>query len=288
MDGPLIRRVESYFAGAAGNGLFRRAWLADEPRCALVLTHGYAEHSGRYEHVGSWLAARGFAVHAYDHQGHGHSDGPRGHAASLDALVDDLDRAVAVAREAHPGLPLYVLGHSMGGLVALAYAALRDPRLDGVVSTSAALSLDPPPNTLERVGLSLLRPLLPRLSLPRPVADAALSRDPAVGEAYRADPLVFQTMTLALAAAIFRGGQRTLAAARETRLPALVLHGADDPLCSPDGSSRFFGALSSPGSDLRLYPGLRHEILNEPEWENVLGDMVGWLDKRAQDGGGNG
>ncbi len=288
MDGPLIRRVESTFTGASGHGLFRRAWIAEAPRRAFVLTHGYAEHSGRYEHVGSWLAARGSAVHAFDHQGHGQSDGKRGHAASLDALVDDLDLAVEHARAEHPELPLYVLGHSMGGLVALAHAALRRPRLDGVVSSAAALVIDPPPNALERLGLRLLRPLLPKLSLPREIDDAALSRDPEVGRAYRADPLVFQTMTLGLAGAIYYGGQQTLAAASQTQVPALLLHGADDPIASPTGSSRFAAALSSPDSELRVIPGLRHEILNEPEWETVLGDILDWIERRERAAGGEG
>lgn len=282
MDRPHLRRAETHFAGGGGRTLFRRSWTPDGPARVVVVPHGYAEHSGRYEHVGSWLAERGCAVHAYDHQGHGHSDGKRGHAASLDSLVDDLETFVGLVREEHPGLPLFVFGHSMGGLVALAYAVTREPELTGLVSSAAALDVADPPPLSARLALLLLRPLLPRVSMPRPVADAALSRDPEVGRAYRADPLVFQTMTLALAAAIYGGGQRTLAAAANVAVPTFLLHGEADPLIPANGSRKFSQAVSVPGSALRIYPELRHEILNEPEWESVLGDALEWLVQREQ------
>lgn len=286
MDGLLIRRVESHFAGCGGRSLQRRSWLAEEPERALVWTHGYAEHSGRYERVGSWLAGRGCAVHAYDHQGHGLSDGRRGHAASLAALVDDLERLVELVRHEHAGLPIYVFGHSMGGLVALAYAATRQPAIAGLVSSAAALTVATPPTLLERASLAVLRPLLPRLSVPQPVADEALSRDPEVGRAYRADPLVFQTLTLSLASAIYRGGEQTLAAASGVGVPLLLLHGGADPLVPASGSRRFGEAVAR--SELRIYPELRHEILNEPEWEDVLGDVIAWLGRCEESPGGSG
>jgi alpha-beta hydrolase superfamily lysophospholipase len=120
------------------------------------------------------------------------------------------------------------------------------------------------------------------LSLPRPISDSALSRDPEVGRAYRADPLVFQTLTLSLGAAIYYGGVRTLAAAPDVDVPVLLLHGGDDPLVPPSGSRRFAEAVTRAGSELRVYPELRHEILNEPEWESVLDDFFAWLGKREQ------
>ena len=279
---PSVRRYERPGSGVIAATLFRRGWLPESPRAAVLLAHGYAEHSGRYEHVGRWLASRGCAVHGYDHQGHGRSDGPRGHAASLASLVDDLERLVEQVRGEHAGLPLFVLGHSMGGLVGLAYAVTRKPQISGLVSSAAALEVADAVSLLSRVGLRMLRPLLPRLSMPRPISDAALSRDPEVGRAYRADPLVFQTMTLSLAAAIYHGGARTLAAAGNVGVPVLLLHGGDDRLVPSSGSTRFARAVTVPGSELRIYPELRHEIFNEPEWESVLGDVLAWLGKREQ------
>jgi alpha-beta hydrolase superfamily lysophospholipase len=283
VDRPLIRRAETHFAAGGGRTLFRRSWLAEEPVRTIVLTHGYAEHSGRYERVGAWLAARGCAVHAYDLQGHGRSEGVRGHAASLDALVDDQAMLVELVRGEHPELPLYLLGHSMGGLVALAFAVGRKPQLAGLVSSAAALVVADPPPLLARAALRVLRPVLPRVTMPRPISDAALSRDPEVGRAYRDDPLVFQVMTLSLASAVYYGGAQTLARAGEVAVPTLLLHGGDDPLIPSSGSERFAQAVSVPGSALKIYPPLRHEILNEPEWEDVLTDVFTWLREREQD-----
>ena len=150
MRGPLIRRTELHFEGGAGRGLFRRAWLPEQAECVLVLVHGYAEHSGRYEAFGAWFGARGCAVHAYDQQGHGLSEGPRGHAASLEALLEDLDAFLAVVGPEHPGLPLFVVGHSMGGLEVAEWACQPRARADGVAISAAALMIASPPPRWQR------------------------------------------------------------------------------------------------------------------------------------------
>lgn len=279
----LIRRVESHLPGSGGRALFARGWLPEAPERAVTLVHGFAEHTGRYERLGSWLAERGCAVHGFDLQGHGRSEGPRGHAASFASLIDDTEAFVGRVRSEHPGIPLFVFGHSMGGLIVLGYTALRAPRLAGVATSGAALHLAELPSPLQIAVLRLLRPLLPRVRLSRPIAEDALSRDPEVGRQYRADPLVFQSMTLSLAWAIYDGAHRTLEAAPGVGLPVLLLHGGDDPLCLPTGSREFHDELATPGSDLRIYPGLRHEILNEPEWETVATDWVDWMRAREAD-----
>ena len=279
----VIRRVESHLPGGGGRALFGRGWLPEAPERAVTLVHGFAEHTGRYERVGTWLAERGCAVRGFDIQGPGQSEGPRGHAPSFAALIDDTEAFVGWVRREHPGLPLFVFGHSMGGLIVLAYTALRAPNVTGVATSGAALQLTESPSTPQIVALRLLRPLLPRLRLNRPIAEDALSRDPEVGRAYRADPLVFQFMTLSLAWALYDGARRTLEAAPDVALPVLLLHGGDDPLTRPTGSRAFHDELGTPGSDLRIYPGLRHEILNEPEWETVATDLIEWMRKREAD-----
>lgn len=278
-----IRRVEAHIPGGGGLALFARGWMPDVPERVVSLVHGFAEHTGRYERTGSWLADRGCAVHAFDLRGHGRSEGPRGHAASFQVLVDDVEAFVAHVRSQHPGLPLFLLGHSMGGLLVLGYAAQRSPAVSGVVASGAALHLGEPPSRPEILGLRLLRPLLPRLRIRRPISGGALSRDPEVGRLYEADPLVFQFMTLSLAWALYDGARRTLGAAPEVSLPVLLLHGGDDPLVLPTGSEAFADEVGVPGSDLRIYPGLRHEILNEPEWETVARDLLAWMQAREAD-----
>ena len=280
MEAAPIRRTEGHFPGGGRRTLHRRSWVAPFPERALALVHGYAEHSGRYEHVGRWLAERGCAVHAFDQQGHGRSDGRRGHVRRLDDLLDDIATLVEQVRSEHPDLPLHLVGHSMGGLEVAVFLSRRRPVLASAVLSGAALRVPDPPPAHQRLALRLLKPLVPRLSIPRPIALDALSRDPEVGRAYAADPLVFQTMTLSLATALFDAGPQALRGAGEVAVPVLVLHGGDDPICAPSGSRDFHARLARPESELRIYPGLRHEIFNEPEHEQVLADVLDWLRKR--------
>lgn len=276
-----IRRTELVFEGAGGLELFGRSWLPERAERAVLLVHGWAEHSGRYEPVAAWLAERGCAVHAYDHRGHGRSGGVRGHARRFEELLDDLEIALARAREESPELPLFVVGHSMGGLVVAAFAAFRDPEVAGVVTSGAALAVADVPSRAQLSLLRLAARIAPRLRMDRPIATDALSRDPEVGRAYAEDPAVLRQMTLGMGAGFLSAAGRTLAAADRVRVPMLVLHGGDDALCLPEGSRRFFEGLSAPGGDLRIYPGLRHEIFNEPERETVFEDVLGWMRRAA-------
>jgi acylglycerol lipase len=277
-----IRRAESPFQVPGHATLFRRSWVPPEAQNLVVLVHGYAEHSGRYEHVGRWLASRGCAVHAYDQRGHGRADGPRGHVRRFGDFLDDLACFLELCRREHPDLPAFAVGHSMGGLVVAAFACERAPDLAGAALSGAALELGQVPSAPERAALRLLRPLAPRLALQRPIAPELLSRDPSVGRAYLEDPLVFRRITLSLAAELFDAGGRTLQGAGRVRIPMLVLHGEDDRLCLASGSRRFFEGLGTAGSDLRVIPGLRHEIFNEPERESVFADLLGWMHKQGR------
>ena len=137
VDGPSIRRTESQLTGARGNLLFRREWLGPEPERVLLLVHGMAEHSGRYDHVGAWFAARGCAVHAYDQLGHGRSAGIPGHGKRFSDFLDDLDAVLGWLRVRHPGVPVFLVGHSMGGLVVSAFLRERQPDIPGAVTSGA-------------------------------------------------------------------------------------------------------------------------------------------------------
>jgi alpha-beta hydrolase superfamily lysophospholipase len=243
----------------------------------VLLVHGWAEHSGRYAHAGAWLAARGCAVHAYDHRGHGRSGGGRGHLRRFDELLDDLEIALARARARDPGLPVFVVGHSMGGLVVAAFAAGRGPEIAGAATSGAALQVADLPSRVRLALLRLLARIAPRLRTDRPIDPDALSRDPEVGRAYVGDPLVLRRMTLGFGAAFLGAVERTLLAASRVRVPMLLLHGAEDALCPVEGSRRFHAQLAAPAGELRVYPGLRHEILNEPEREAVLSDLLEWM-----------
>jgi alpha-beta hydrolase superfamily lysophospholipase len=273
---PAIRRYELPSRGASGQLLFRRGWIPERARATVLIAHGFGEHSGRYEHVGQFLAERGFAAHAYDHRGHGRSAGRRCHVDRFDEYLDDLTIVLEQVRADSPGDPLFLIGHSMGGLVVAAFARERKPDLSGVVLSGAALAL-PEGNSRIRIA-RLVRAILPRLRLDAGLDLQGLSTDPRVIEAYLADPLVERKMTASLAAELLGAVERTGPNGSDVALPLLVLHGGDDPICPPGGSERFAAAARA-GRFVR-YPGLRHEIFNEPSHRDVLADVAAFFDER--------
>ena len=278
-----LRRVETRFEGAEGRSLFRRAWLPAAPRAVLVVVHGFGEHSGRYEELARFFARHGFAVHAYDHVGHGQSSGRRGHVDAFDWFHDDLERFVAFARAEHPGLPLVLLGHSMGGLVVASFGGMRTPDADLLVTSGAALSVGKGVSSFKMWLARVLRSVWPTLAIEAGLDVQGLSRDPEVIARYEADPLVHGKASVAFGAAMNEIAGRAIECAGRVRQPMLLMHGEQDPLCEAEGSRRFFEALPRDevaGSALQLYPELRHEIFNEPERKQVFGDMLEWVDAR--------
>jgi alpha-beta hydrolase superfamily lysophospholipase len=273
----LIRRVEAQFLGAAGRELFRRAWLPDEPLASALIVHGFAEHCGRYEHLATWLASRGVAVHAFDHQGHGRSSGPRCYVRRFSDFLDDTERALTFARTPRSDLPVFVIGHSMGGLITASLAVERKPDVAGFVLSGAALRPPVPLSRARRWLLGLLRRFAPRLSFPSGLDPEALSTDPAVVRAYLDDPLVERRITASLAAELFAAMDRTSSRGDAVEGPLFALHGEDDAICSPMGS-RVFATAAHHGSYLGL-PGMRHEIFNEPERERVYASVLDWLNQ---------
>ncbi|HVH06231.1 MAG TPA: lysophospholipase [Myxococcota bacterium] len=280
-QGALVRRVETSLRGAERNGraplLFRRAWLPESPWAVVLLVHGYAEHSGRYEELGAWLAERGIAVHAYDQRGHGLSSGVRCHVDAFGDYLDDLDCVLTAVRDAHRDLPSALVGHSMGGLVVCAYLADRRPPVQAAATSGALLMLGAGVSRARITAARFLRSLLPRLAMGSGLDLEGLSRDPEVVKRYVEDPLIVRTMTASLAAEILTTIPHVAARAVEVQVPVLMLHGEADPLCPCEGSRAFYGGLHVPGSAFRSYPGLRHEIFNEPERETIYRDLYAWL-----------
>jgi len=279
-----LRRLELHVRGAAcgrGRGplLLRRAWLPPEPWAALLVVHGYAEHSGRYEELGAWFGARGLAVHAYDQRGHGRSEGVRCHVDRFSEYLDDLDGVLARVRDEHPLLPVLLLGHSMGGLVVISFLAERRPPVAAAVTSGALLALGPDVSRVRALAARGLRRLVPRLALGSGLDPRGLSRDPDVVRRYVEDPLVHRTMTAGLGAAILETVPRTAERAFDVQVPMLLLHGADDPMCPAAGSAAFHGRLRVPGSAFKSYPALRHEIFNEPEREQIFEDVRAWIEQ---------
>ena len=273
--------TEGYFAGAGGVRLFERRWQPDgEARAGLVIVHGFAEHSGRYAHVADALAGDGYAVSAFDLRGHGRSDGPRATVRSFGEYLADLRVVLDRASAESAGRPLFLFGHSMGGTIVALMCCVSPPPVEGVLLSGAGMTNDATPPWLQRaiVALGRVAPALPTVRL----AATAVSRDPNVVRAYDADPLVYRGRVRAqMAAAMFRAMRRIEAGMPDITHPLLIKHGTADALVSPESSRALYERAASTDRTLKLYEGLYHEILNEPERDEVVADMLAWLHART-------
>jgi acylglycerol lipase len=244
-----------------------------------VIAHGASEHGGRYAWVAERLVGRGFAVYAGDHRGHGRSSGPRAFVDRMDNVVQDLDSVVEMAQAAHPSVKTVLLGHSMGGAVAIAYAIEHQDRLDLLV-LSAPLAVLEAASPVERAAARVLSSIAPRAGV-YSIDSGGVSRDPAVVQDYDADPLNYHgklparsIKELTDAVAKFPEGLATLS------LPLLTMHGTADSLTLPAGSGLVMEHAGSEDKSIIRYDGLYHELLNEPERQKVLDDIVAWVEAR--------
>lgn len=253
-----------------GLDLLTRLWACPDARARVLLVHGLGEHSGRYEHVGEFFNEHGFEVSGFDLRGHGASGGER---VDLEAFADYLDDLELVFGSLPGDLPSVIYGHSMGGLISTSYAVSSRPQPSLYVLSAPALAADvPAPLKLASTVLARVRP---GMRLPNSIKGEQLSRDPAVGERYFADPLVLTKGTARFGAAMLGQMAAVNNTLEDLSTPALVVHGADDELVPPYASAPL---AAIPGVERKLFPGLRHEIHNEPEQDDVLGFIVDWLD----------
>ena len=273
-----------------GLSLKARYWPAPGPahgpvRGTVQLVHGLGEHSGRYAHVAAALNAAGWHVAAHDLRGHGESAGKRGRLADSHALLADVALVHDRISARWPGGARVLLGHSMGGLIAGRFVAegLRKApapwfrALDALVMSSPAL--DPGMNGLQKSLLSVLGPIAPNLGVGNGLQASWISRDPAVVQAYADDPLVHDRVSPRLVRFIVDAGQQVLARAPQWTLPTLLLWAGADRCVAPGGSARFAAAAPQSVLTAQDYPGLFHEIFNEPERVQVLNRLTDWLQR---------
>ncbi len=281
--------MDGFTGAGSGPRIATYAWLPEgPPRATLVVAHGAGEHMGRYAHLVERVTAAGIAVHGLDHRGHGRSEGARGVVDKLTDAAKDVGTLVEQVRE--PGVPLFLLGHSMGGPIALQHALDHPEGLAGLVLSSPALTLGSGPVLLRAIARTRVLPLLisrykPELGMLQ-LDHEGISRDPAEVQAYAEDPLVFHgplpaRTTVEIAEFILTTFPRRT---RELRLPLLAMHGEADPITPCVAAEDAYSRANSRDKTLKLYPGAFHELFNElPETrDRALGDLVGWLSARGQ------
>ena len=274
------------------------ACLGDDtlpPRAVVLLVHGLGEHAIRYDHVARRLLDWGFAVRAYDQRGHGESGGARGGLSSESLLLEDLAEVVDDTRQRSlrlpradgaladaDALPLILLGHSLGGLVAGRFVSLGLRTVEGLVMSSPAL--DPGLNAIQKLLLATLPAIAPNLRVNNGVKPEFISHDPQVVRKYQADPLVHAKISARLAKFIATAGPATVAAAATWTTPTLLMYAGADKLVNPAGSRAFAEAAASNGGaqvvTTRCFDGLYHEIFNELDAAPVFASLKAWLDAR--------
>ena len=278
---------EDHLQTSDGLRLHVSRWMPEAPaKAAVVLIHGFTEHGGRYAELAERLNRHGCAVYAPDLRGHGRSEGEQILVMAFDQYLEDLQRVVAHARQQAPGRPLFLYGHSMGGTIVALWAASREPGVRGLVLSAPPVRMGDHVFPLLRRLAGIFGRLFPRLRVVR-LGTGTLSRDPAVVEDFRSDPLVYHgRLPCRTGAEILRAAERLRHGAGAIRLPLLILHGTADGLTDPAGSQELYDRVASPDKTLKLYQGLYHDLVHEPEKEEVMADLVGWMERRVRDEGG--
>ena len=275
------QHLDGSFAGAGGLPLYYQAWLpADrQPRAVLINLHGLGDHSSLYPTIASHFPPRGIAVYAYDMRGNGRSPGQRAYLNDWQEYRDDMHAFVSQVRTWEPSVPIFVLGHSLGGLVVLEYALQSPGGLAGVIAAAPSVGKVGVPPLLMQLGRVMSR-IWPRFSLEVGMDLSGLARDPAVVATVLADPLFHRRGTARLSTEVTAAINRVQALAVNFSLPLLILHGSDDRMVPPDGSREFFHKVRYPDRELREYPGAYHGLFADIGYQEMLADVEKWLTNR--------
>ena len=277
-----MKHTEDRFKASDGSNIYYQLWEpATDTVAVVMICHGVAEHGGRYRRVAQHLNDKGYAVAALDLPGHGKSSGKRGHVSRFANFVQALELLREQLGRRFPRQKFFLLGHSMGGLVSATYLLDNQQYLDGCILSGPAFQSDAEPALIQLLIIRILSSLLPTLPVLQ-LDGSAVSRDPQEVKAYFEDELVYTgRLSARLVSELFNGISTLTQQWQQIKLPLLIMHGDKDTLTSPKGSEAFYASVASEDKRLQLYPGLYHEILNEPEREQIMTDISDWLSPRV-------
>lgn len=271
--------TEETFEGTGGLKIFFRSLRPQgKPRAVVVICHGVNSHGGQYAWAGEQLAKAGYAVYALDLRGRGKSEGERYYVENVAEYASDVAGTIKTAKSRDPGLPLFLLGHSAGGVVSSVYTLENQPELAGFICESFAFQVPAPGFALAAIkGLSHIAPRLPVLKL----KNEDFSRDPKAVEALNSDPLTMGEVQPAVTvAALVRADERLREEFPRITLPVLIMHGTADKATVCEGSQFFYDTVGSKDKTLKLYKEHFHDLLADVGKEGVMADITGWIDKR--------
>ncbi len=274
-----MKHQEGYLKGVRDTAIFYQYWSPEgDPKATLLVVHGVREHSGRYMNVVNHLVPSGYGLYGIDHIGHGKSDGERVYVERFQDYTKTLKKCFDMIREWQPERPIFLIGHSMGGLISTAFLLEHQDELSGAVLSAPSIKVsDNTSQAIIFVG-KLLSIIMPKAGLIKLDAER-VSRDPAVVDAYINDPLAYTgKITARLGAEILKTMQRVTEQAGKIRLPIMIVQGSDDKVVDPRGAQLLHDLVTSEDKTIKIYDGLYHEVFNEPEHEQVLNDVKTWLE----------
>ncbi len=277
-----MKSIEGSFKGVRDTNIFYQAWLPDgEVKAVLLIVHGLGEYCGRYMNVVNHFVPLGYAIYGLDHIGHGKSDGAREYVERFEDLTDNLTTYYAMVTGWQAGKPVFLLGHSMGGLIATYYLLDHQVSFKGAIISAPSIKVGAGISQATITMGKILSVVMPKAGV-MALDAGAISRDPQVVTAYANDPLVFHGKTPArLAAEMLKAMQRVSAEVSKISLPFIVVQGGQDKLVDPAGAQMLYDQASSKDKTIKIYAGLYHEVFNEPERAQVLGDVETWLAAHA-------
>ena len=273
---------EGSFEGTWATQIYYQIWKpSGKPKGILIITHGIGEHSGRYAHVAEHLARFGFAVWAFDYRGHGKSDGKRGHVDSFEDYAADVGQTIRIAKEHYTGIKVFLMGHSLGGLVASYYTEKHPSELDGLIASAPALREKMKVSPVKTFLGRTLSSIVPTFTTTTGLDPNLLSHDQEVVQKYVEDPLVHKVATARWFTEYRRVQSETMQGADKITKPCLIIQSGADGIVDPSATNEFFKRIKSSDKTLKVYEGFYHESLNEIGKESVLGDIDTWLSARV-------